>query len=56
MKKMSGTIILLRNLYSNNKKLFVIMILVIAAFVIAGCTTGQGGALPPSGPIGGGCG
>ncbi len=45
-----------RNLYRSNKKWFVISILIVAVLVVVGCTAGQGGAPPPSGPIGGGCG
>ena len=51
---MNGVISLLKTLYSSNKKLFIIAVLVIAAFVLVGCSA-QGGSAP-SGPIGGGCG
>ncbi len=54
---MSGVINLLKMLYKNNKKVFVIAVLVIATIVIVGCATGNAAAPPsgPSGPIGGGC-
>ena len=52
---MNTTISLLKTLYSGNKKMFVIALLIIAAFVIVGCSA-QGGSAPPTGPIGGGCG
>ncbi len=51
---MNGIISLLKTLYNSNKKLFIVAVLVIAAFVIVGCSSSAGSA--PSGPIGGGCG
>ena len=48
----------LKTLYKTNKKLFIVAIIVIVAFVIIGCSSNAGysGGQAPSGPIGGGCG
>ncbi len=45
----------LKTIYSINKKMFVVSILIIAAFVLIGCTTSAGSA-PSSAYVGGGCG
>ncbi len=45
----------LKTVYSINKKMFVVSILIIVAFVLIGCSSSAGSA--PSSPyIGGGCG
>ena len=46
----------LKTIYSINKKMFVVSILIIAAFVLIGCSTSAGGSAPSSPYIGGGCG
>ncbi len=50
---MNWMISLLKTIYNRNKLFFVIAIIAILLFIV-GCST-QGGAPPPSGPIGGGC-
>lgn len=52
---MNGIMSLLKTLYLGNKKLLFVAVLVIALFVIVGCSSGYSNAPPPSGPIGGGC-
>jgi len=50
---MNGIISLLKTLYYRNKLFFAIALFAILVFIV-GCTA-EGGAPPPSGPIGGGC-
>ncbi len=53
---MNGIINLLKTSYRINKRLFIVVVLVIAAFLLIGCSSSAGSAPAPSGPIGGGCG
>ena len=46
----------LKTWFTVNKHQILVMVLVMAAFFIVGCVSGQGNSPPPSGPIGGGCG
>lgn len=50
---MNGIIDLLKTIYYRNKLFFVIAVIAILVFIV-GCST-EGGAPPPSGPIGRGC-
>jgi hypothetical protein len=50
---MKGVVDLLKAIYHRNKLFFVIALIAILIFVV-GCSA-EGGAPPPSGPIGGGC-
>lgn len=50
---MNGVINLLKTIYYRNKLFFVIAGIAILILIV-GCSA-QGGAPPPSGPIGGGC-
>lgn len=51
---MDGIISLLKTLSYGKKLFFVIAVIAVLVFIV-GCSV-QGGAPPPSGPIGGGCG
>jgi predicted component of type VI protein secretion system len=52
---MNGLLYMLKNLFFVNKRYFILVLLVIMALALIGCSTGQAAA-PPSGPVGGGCG
>lgn len=45
----------IKNWLKTHKYQIIIGLIIVAALVIAGCTSTQGSA-PPAGPIGGGCG
>jgi hypothetical protein len=58
---MNSIIGFLKTSYKCNKKIFFLAVAIMALVVIVGCSTGNGptgnaGAPPPNGPIGGGCG
>ena len=57
---MNGLLGFLKDTYAVNKKVFVLMLLIIVAFVLIGCSNGggaTGNAVAPNSPyIGGGCG
>lgn len=53
---MNGTINMFKTMFKTNKKLFIIALLVVAAFVLIGCTSTGDTAAPSSQYIGGGCG